>query len=82
MRHDDFHGTKRSLGRNRSTAANCRGRVPRPAAATPPEAIFYRTRRRASAALSPFRMRGWRRRCCWSSSNRNAQPVPFRQNKM
>ena len=32
MRHDDFHGTKRSLGRNRSTAANCRGRVPRPAA--------------------------------------------------
>lgn len=22
MRHDDFHGTKRSLGRNRSTAAN------------------------------------------------------------
>ena len=21
MRHDDFHGTKRSLGRNRSTAA-------------------------------------------------------------
>ena len=32
MRHDDFHGTKRSLGRNRSTAANCRGRVPRPGA--------------------------------------------------
>ena len=31
MRHDDFHGTKRSLGRNRSTAANCRGRVPNPA---------------------------------------------------